>query len=71
MAADGGLVLSPFATLRVNSVEGQPTANVKNMAKFNLVSDYKPQGDQPEAISQLSWGLKKGKKYQTLLGVTG
>ena len=38
---------------------------------FNLVSSYKPTGDQPEAIEYLSKGIKDGKKYQTLLGVTG
>ena len=39
--------------------------------KFELVSNYKPSGDQPEAINQLTQGLVKGDKYQTLLGVTG
>ena len=38
---------------------------------FKLVSDYKPTGDQPEAIEYLSNGIKSGKKFQTLLGVTG
>ena len=38
---------------------------------FNLVSSYKPTGDQPEAIEYLSKGIKDGKKYQPLLGVTG
>ena len=38
---------------------------------FQLVSDYTPQGDQPEAIRQLLEGLHRGDKYQTLLGVTG
>ncbi len=39
--------------------------------KFKLTSTYKPTGDQPEAIEQLVAGLKSGKKFQTLLGVTG
>lgn len=39
--------------------------------KFNLTSEYKPDGDQPEAIKSLLSGLKKGMKKQTLLGVTG
>lgn len=39
--------------------------------KFNLVSDYKPSGDQPEAIRELTEGLRKGQPFQTLLGVTG
>ena len=38
---------------------------------FNLISKYKPTGDQPGAIEYLSKGIKEGKKYQTLLGVTG
>jgi excinuclease ABC subunit B len=38
---------------------------------FILQSDFKPTGDQPEAIKQLVDGLKLGIKYQTLLGVTG
>ncbi len=39
--------------------------------KFNLVSDYPPQGDQPHAINKLVEGICNGYKYQTLLGVTG
>ena len=38
---------------------------------FNLVSEYEPTGDQPKAIEYLSNGIKSGKKFQTLLGVTG
>ncbi len=38
---------------------------------FKLVSDYKPTGDQPEAIEALVKGVKAGKAHQTLLGVTG
>jgi len=41
------------------------------MNKFKIISDYKPTGDQPEAVSKLSQGIFSGKKYQTLLGVTG
>ncbi|MBX6334475.1 excinuclease ABC subunit UvrB [Candidatus Saccharibacteria bacterium] len=41
------------------------------MASFQLVSDYKPTGDQPAAIAQLTKGVQDGLKYQTLLGVTG
>ena len=41
------------------------------MNKFELVSSYKPAGDQPKAINELVEGLKRGDKYQTLLGVTG
>jgi len=39
--------------------------------QFELVSDYKPTGDQPEAIRQLVSGLNNGIQQQTLLGVTG
>ena len=38
---------------------------------FKLVSNYKPTGDQPQAIEYLANGIKEGKKFQTLLGVTG
>ena len=41
------------------------------MAKFTLISDYKPTGDQPEAIRQLTEGVERGVPFQTLLGVTG
>jgi excinuclease ABC subunit B len=41
------------------------------MSIFKLVSDFKPGGDQPEAIKSLLSGLKKGYKKQTLLGATG
>ncbi len=41
------------------------------MAAFKLKSDYKPTGDQPTAIEQLTKGLKDDLKQQTLLGVTG
>ena len=38
---------------------------------FKLHSEYKPTGDQPQAIEYLSKGIEQGKKFQTLLGVTG
>jgi excinuclease ABC, B subunit len=38
---------------------------------FKLHSEYKPTGDQPQAINQLVKGIEEGKKFQTLLGVTG
>ena len=41
------------------------------MGKFKLTSDYKPTGDQPEAIRELTEGLNRGDKAQVLLGVTG
>lgn len=39
--------------------------------QFQIKSEFKPTGDQPEAISQLVKGIEQGEKYQTLLGVTG
>ncbi len=39
--------------------------------QFHITSDFKPTGDQPQAIKQLVQGVEKGEKYQTLLGVTG
>lgn len=39
--------------------------------KFQVVSDYQPKGDQPQAIEKLTQGIIDGDKYQTLLGVTG
>jgi excinuclease ABC subunit B len=41
------------------------------MPKFQIVSDFKPTGDQPQAIEKLSEGLLKGNSHQVLLGVTG
>ncbi|MBS7788254.1 excinuclease ABC subunit UvrB [Flavobacterium sp. CYK-55] len=38
---------------------------------FQVISDYQPKGDQPEAIGKLANGILEGEKYQTLLGVTG
>ena len=41
------------------------------MAKFALKTDYQPQGDQPQAIDELTAGLRRGDRHQVLLGVTG
>jgi len=41
------------------------------MARFNLTSSYQPRGDQPQAIEELSAGLRRGDPHQVLLGVTG
>ena len=38
---------------------------------FKINSEYKPTGDQPQAIDYLVNGINEGKKFQTLLGVTG
>ena len=42
-----------------------------NSIPFQVISDYEPRGDQPAAIEQLSKGVSKGMRHQTLLGVTG
>ncbi|MDD4938823.1 MAG: excinuclease ABC subunit UvrB [Candidatus Omnitrophica bacterium] len=41
------------------------------MERFELVSKYRPKGDQPRAIDELAGSISSGKKFQTLLGVTG
>lgn len=41
------------------------------MRQFEVVSQFQPQGDQPQAIEQLAAGVREGKKFQTLMGVTG
>lgn len=41
------------------------------MAEFKLVSQFQLEGDQPQAVAQLNEGLQQGRRYQTLLGVTG
>lgn len=39
--------------------------------RFQLVSDYRPQGDQPAAIGKISEGIRRDDRMQTLIGVTG
>ena len=41
------------------------------MQKFRLVSEYKPAGDQPQAVDKLVSGIQRGYRFQTLLGATG
>jgi excinuclease ABC subunit B len=41
------------------------------MPKFEVISPFKPEGDQPQAIEQLARGVRQGKTFQTLMGVTG
>ena len=41
------------------------------MPKFEVISEYTPSGDQPEAIAALASGIENGLDEQTLLGVTG
>ena len=48
-----------------------PPRTVPAASRFDLRSQYAPRGDQPEAIRQLTEGLHRGDRHQTLLGVTG
>ena len=41
------------------------------MARFELCTDYQPRGDQPQAIAELTEGIRRGDRHQVLLGVTG
>src|SRR5215207_8600303 len=41
------------------------------MRKFQMISEFQPTGDQPDAIAQLAKGVEGGLRYQTLLGATG
>ena len=41
------------------------------MSRFEVIAPYSPAGDQPEAVLRLSDGIRKGHKFQTLLGITG
>ena len=41
------------------------------MERFKISSEYKPTGDQPQAIDILARGVLDGRKHQTLMGVTG
>src|SRR5213592_1146220 len=43
----------------------------RDKGQFRLVADFKPQGDQPQAIEKLSQGIERHKRNQVLLGVTG
>ena len=45
--------------------------NQEQTSKFKLHSEYKPTGDQPQAIADLVKGFEEGNQFQTLLGVTG
>jgi excinuclease ABC subunit B len=46
-------------------------ADFKVLADFKVVSDYDPAGDQPRAIAELTEGIQRGDRFQTLLGITG
>src|SRR3954468_10171379 len=59
-----GLVGRPFGS-------GIHPATLERMAEFKTSVAYKPTGDQPGAIAELSAGIQAGERYQTLLGATG
>ena len=44
---------------------------IDRMPRFEVRAPFQPAGDQPRAIAQLTAGLQRGERYQTLLGVTG
>src|SRR3712207_6834026 len=64
-------------TSRTSSVRSAPTKNctggtcIETRSNFQVNSEYRPTGDQPQAIERLASGLDAGMRAQTLLGVTG
>ncbi|MCX8100512.1 MAG: excinuclease ABC subunit UvrB [Geminicoccaceae bacterium] len=58
---------------RLTDLSGEPgtVARPEGGRRFELVSDYRPAGDQPQAIDELVAGLERGERDQVLLGVTG
>ena len=74
MPAGGLGALRPELTeFKTNFVPHRPERPEKSEGgvSIELVSEFSPAGDQPEAIARLSRGIAEGKKQQTLLGVTG
>ena len=61
------LAIAPVLQRRLSEPPPVPTGG----KPFKLVSDYRPAGDQPDAIAGLIEGLKQGERDQVLLGVTG
>jgi len=58
--------LSTLAEIGLTMATGEATRG-----RFKVVSEYRPAGDQPKAIAELSEGIEKGERFQTLLGITG
>src|SRR4051812_15816373 len=52
-------------------LRSQVVREVSRMPDFKVISQYQPQGDQPQAIEKLVAGVREGKKFQTLMGATG
>ncbi|GLR77912.1 excinuclease ABC subunit UvrB [Azospirillum oryzae] len=55
----------------LSAIPARPLAKLEAGKQFVIVSDYTPAGDQPNAIEELTAGLRQGEKDQVLLGVTG
>lgn len=70
-SAESGRRASGFLDETRKSANNQSKYKLAADQKFRLHSNFKPTGDQPQAISQLVTGLRKGEKFQTLRGVTG
>ena len=66
-----GLWYTIISTISIDADYGEMLMSGQNEQVFKLVSDYKPTGDQPEAIEQLVCGIENGLDEQVLLGVTG
>src|SRR5262245_65280155 len=62
---------SPPQTSRARPEETPIIFSVMAKAVFDLQAPFQPAGDQPKAIAELSAGLERGDRFQTLLGVTG
>ena len=63
--------MSHLSNLEGVAMEGKlPEVRLAN-TPFKVVSPYEPAGDQPQAIEKLADGVRRGLRYQTLLGVTG
>jgi len=65
------MCLTLWHSVRIFLITNLRIEQFSNMGKFQLNSDYQPTGDQPKAISELTEGLVRGDRFQTLLGVTG
>ena len=63
-------VMSP-ARKAATKAKAEPKLRARDERAFELVSEFEPRGDQPQAIAQLVEGVRRGDPHQTLLGVTG
>ncbi len=58
-------------TVTTDGLADIPVSTSISEARFRVVSDFDPAGDQPEAVEQLTRGINDGERFQTLLGITG